>query len=500
MTHGYEPISEVNTQELPAIPAFQTAERDVSLLVQPEVALHQSRAANSRRQALRGAMRVLSLAAGDALAAASAAIAVRMLIQGVAHWIGGVQVPYSSTTEFCASVLLALMLTGNYRRSNPGHPTLNLLIGSSLGALVVCWSNLWVNPTVEAFPVAILLSFATACSLFVVRGALTGLSSWLLPDDRRLSAAIVIASQPDTETALDPASGYRVADLVVLEGRHPDARSRELARKIRRSRAEAVIVMGDVRSAAFARVLEIGLRAGCEVLCSPPGHDLAGVRPTMARRGPYDLIQVGPPSLKGPQFFVKRFVDVVGSGLALLCAVPLGLAIALVIRLDSPGPVFFRQWRVGIGGRRFRMFKFRTMRVGAHEEKALVEHLNASGDQRSFKIRNDPRITRVGSFLREWSLDELPQFLNVIIGHMSLIGPRPLPEADVVGYEEHHFRRLGAKPGISGLWQISGRSDLMSFDEMVRIDTEYIDHWSLWLDLKILALTVPAVLRRTGAY
>jgi lipopolysaccharide/colanic/teichoic acid biosynthesis glycosyltransferase len=146
------------------------------------------------------------------------------------------------------------------------------------------------------------------------------------------------------------------------------------------------------------------------------------------------------------------------------------------------------------------MLKFRTMRVGADAEKSFLAHLNPSGDRRNFKIPDDPRISRVGRLLRRWSLDELPQFLNVIAGHMSLVGPRPVPEDDFVDYEEHHFRRLGAKPGITGLWQVSGRSAISDFEERVRMDTEYIDRWSLWLDFKILVLTLPAVMRRTGAY
>jgi lipopolysaccharide/colanic/teichoic acid biosynthesis glycosyltransferase len=146
------------------------------------------------------------------------------------------------------------------------------------------------------------------------------------------------------------------------------------------------------------------------------------------------------------------------------------------------------------------MLKFRTMRVGAADEKDALQHLNASGDPRVFKIPNDPRISRVGGFLRRWSLDELPQFVNVIIGSMSLVGPRPVPEEDFVDYEDHHFRRLGAKPGITGLWQVKGRSAVAAFEERVRLDTEYIDQWSLWLDLKILLNTIPAVIRRTGAY
>jgi len=176
------------------------------------------------------------------------------------------------------------------------------------------------------------------------------------------------------------------------------------------------------------------------------------------------------------------------------------LAIALAIKLDSPGPVLFGQMRVGLGGRRFRMLKFRTMRNGADAQKGSVAHLNHTGDSRLFKIPNDPRVTRLGRVLRRWSLDELPQLWNVLVGDMSLIGPRPFFEADLLGYEDHHFRRLGAKPGITGLWQVRGRSSVVDFEQVVRLDREYIEDWSLWLDLQILAGTVPAVLRRSGAY
>jgi exopolysaccharide biosynthesis polyprenyl glycosylphosphotransferase len=236
------------------------------------------------------------------------------------------------------------------------------------------------------------------------------------------------------------------------------------------------------------------------VLCTAPGRGAVGVRPSVVWRGPTSLIQVQPPTLKAPQVIAKRCVDVVGSCIALVCTAPLLAAIAIAIRLDSPGPAFFSQERVGLGGRRFRMLKFRTMRDGAEAEKDALRHLSLSGDRRVFKIENDPRISRVGGFLRRWSLDELPQFVNVILGSMSLVGPRPVPEEDFIDYEEHHFRRLGAKPGITGLWQVTGRSAVSSFEEWVRLDTEYIDRWSLWLDIKILLSTLPAVLRRTGAY
>jgi lipopolysaccharide/colanic/teichoic acid biosynthesis glycosyltransferase len=145
------------------------------------------------------------------------------------------------------------------------------------------------------------------------------------------------------------------------------------------------------------------------------------------------------------------------------------------------------------------MRKFRTMRDGADEEKLAVAHLNESRDPRLFKIPNDPRVTRLGAWLRRWSLDELPQLLNVLVGDMSLVGPRPFFETDLAEYQDHHFYRLGAKPGITGLWQVSGRSNVLNFEEVVSFDTRYIQEWSLLLDLQVLFRTIPAVLRNVGA-
>jgi exopolysaccharide biosynthesis polyprenyl glycosylphosphotransferase len=327
----------------------------------------------------------------------------------------------------------------------------------------------------------------------------TAVVPWLLPEHRRLVPAIAV-SPASVEPDLDQSSGYRIAGRISLDRWNDETRAQELARMIRQVRAESVIVFGSLGDRQFARFLEISLNAGCEVLCAPPGYGVVEVRPTIIGRGPSALVQLQPPTLKAPQVIAKRCVDVVGSCLAVACTAPLWLLVALAIRLDTRGPVFFSQERVGLGGRRFRMLKFRTMRVGADAEKDALQHLNQSGDPRVFKIENDPRVSRVGGFLRRWSLDELPQFVNVIAGDMSLVGPRPVPEEDFVDYEDHHFRRLGAKPGITGLWQVKGRSSVSDFEERVRLDTEYIDRWSIWLDLKILLSTVPAVMRRTGAY
>ena len=188
------------------------------------------------------------------------------------------------------------------------------------------------------------------------------------------------------------------------------------------------------------------------------------------------------------------------SAVLLVLLSPILIAIAIAVRLDSAGPFFFFQERAGLGGRRFRMIKFRTMRDGADVEKQELAHLNQTGDTRLFKIKDDPRTTRLGRMLRRWSLDELPQLINVFIGEMSLVGPRPFFESDFEEYEDHHFRRLDAKPGITGLWQVSGRSEVLDFEDVIYLDRQYIEQWSFWLDISILFRTIPAVLRRTGAY
>lgn len=466
--------------------------------MQPEVALHQTREGTARRHFLRGVARALTIAVGDATAAGMATMAVRAAARALAPNVEQGLIASVSAPEFCGALLTALLLTGNYRRST-AHPTLNLLIGSALGVLVVGWSSFWGSPTLGAVPLAALLALVTAIFLFFARGARAALAAWLLPEHRRLVPAVAV-SAGGVEATLHQSSGYRVAGRLVLDRWHDESHAQELARMIRQVGAESVIVFGSIDDRQFARCLQISLNAGCEVLCTPPGHGVASVRPSVIWRGPYDLIQVQSPTLKAPQIIAKRCVDVLLSCLGLIVVAPVGLLVAAAIRLDSPGPILFRQERVGLGGRRFRMFKFRTMRVGADDEKAGLAHLNATGDRRLFKIRDDPRISRVGGFLRQWSLDELPQLLNVIMGQMSLVGPRPFFEEDFADYEAHHFRRLGARPGITGLWQVYGRSTVLDFEEVVRLDTEYIDRWSLWLDIKILLNTVPAVMRRTGAY
>jgi exopolysaccharide biosynthesis polyprenyl glycosylphosphotransferase len=210
------------------------------------------------------------------------------------------------------------------------------------------------------------------------------------------------------------------------------------------------------------------------------------------------LLEVHYPALDNTQRTLKRVLDVTVSLGGLVLLAPLFLAVAIAVRLDSPGPVFFRQKRVGADEKVFVCYMFRSMQRDAEVRQADFEDLNEV-EGPAFKIREDPRVTRVGRFLRRWSVDELPQLVNVLKGEMSLVGPRPLPVRDFLGMEESHKGRLGAVPGMTGYWQTSGRSDL-SFEEMVRLDLYYIENWSLSFDLKIILKTLGAVIRREGAY
>lgn len=199
------------------------------------------------------------------------------------------------------------------------------------------------------------------------------------------------------------------------------------------------------------------------------------------------------------QAIAKHAIDLVGSIFLLLIFLPVLLLVAIAVKCGSSGPVFFKQQRSGLNGKPFTMLKFRTMVTNAEQLKAELMALNEM-DGPVFKVTNDPRITRIGRFLRKYSLDEFPQLLNVLSGEMSLVGPRPLPVDEVLRFDDlAHRRRLSVKPGLTCLWQIRGRNEVTSFQEWVKLDLEYIDNWSFWLDIKILLKTVPVVLMGTGA-
>jgi exopolysaccharide biosynthesis polyprenyl glycosylphosphotransferase len=261
---------------------------------------------------------------------------------------------------------------------------------------------------------------------------------------------------------------------------------------------ELIVAEGGLDEQELLEVVETAHRRGVRVRVAPRTTELLVERGEYVPGQAVPLFELRPPILTGADWAVKRAFDLVVASIVLVVGLPLWLLIAVLIKLDSRGPIFYSDTRVGLGERPFAMHKFRTMVAGAASRQAELEGENeASGAL--FKIRRDPRLTRVGRVLRRFSIDEVPNVLNVFRGEMSLVGPRPLPVRDYERLEPWHRRRSNVLPGMTGLWQIAGRSDL-SFDDLVRLDFYYLENWSPWLDISILVKTVPAVVSRRGAY
>jgi exopolysaccharide biosynthesis polyprenyl glycosylphosphotransferase len=273
----------------------------------------------------------------------------------------------------------------------------------------------------------------------------------------------------------------------------------ELPELVRRHRVDSVVVASSAtRAADVAKVLKLRRLTGVDVWvtanvprCLPT---CMSIRPV----GGFMALSVRSPRLTGMQAVAKRSLDLALSAAGLLVSLPLWLLIAAAIKLTSPGPVLFRQERVGRHGKRFTMLKFRTMVADAERQLEALRDRNEAGGV-LFKLRQDPRVTRVGRWLRRWSLDELPQLVNILKGEMSVVGPRPPLPQEVAAYEDWQLDRLEVPPGLTGLWQVNGRSQL-TFDEYVRLDLYYIENWSLAYDLFIIAKTIPMVLASRGAY
>jgi len=262
--------------------------------------------------------------------------------------------------------------------------------------------------------------------------------------------------------------------------------------------AVAVLACNEIDAMTLRRLAWELEKTGTDLVVAPALLDVAGPRTTIRPIAGLTLLHVDHPELSGPRRVLKGFFDRAVAGMALILLSPLLAALAAAIRLSDRGPALFTQTRVGKGGRPFKMYKFRTMVVDAEQRLAELRTLN-DFDGVLFKMRSDPRVTGIGAQLRKWSFDELPQLINVFLGEMSLVGPRPALPAEASEYADHVRRRLVVKPGLTGLWQVGGRSDL-SWEESVRLDLRYVENWSFALDLQILWKTLSVILRRSGAY
>jgi exopolysaccharide biosynthesis polyprenyl glycosylphosphotransferase len=410
--------------------------------------------------------------------------------------------------QFAAAMVAGLLVTGNYsagdNRRDPGR----LFLACALATALPLWMTIWTRG-VEVVALQYTMTLTVVwLALTLERQLVDRLVSRVRRAGHDAADTIFVGHMRDCQAvAASPAfrSSREFQPMGFVDVERPTAigalgHIEELPLLLAASGAEVVVVCGAVRRPELQVVVDAALASGCQVLAVPPEANLPGVEPAVVWREGSALVRLTAPSLRGQQLFLKRVLDLAGAVAGLIVLSPVFALIAALIKLDSPGPVFFRQVRVGLGGRAFSIAKFRTMRVGADDEVTQLRSQSIYSDGRLFKVREDPRVTRLGRWLRRTSLDELPQLLNVLRGDMALVGPRPPVPSEVELYEEHHYARFDVKPGMTGPWQVSGRNEISDFEEVVKLETQYIREWTLLSDIVILARTVRAVFGMRGAH
>jgi len=470
---------------------------------------------NLRRQLRRAVVRVSVLIIADLaafVAMRSVLRAVRdlaVLGQRLAGGIGAV-LPRGALSgwQFGAALLLGLVVTGNYGPGDMRRSAGRLYLASALAVSLPLWVDLWARALPMVIVEYILTTALVWAGLLAERFTIDRVVAVVRPpQDDALPTILVGPARACQRAMVSPifttGKYYRVLGFVDTDWpAAPDAIGcrADFGRLIHELSAEAVVVAGYLDESLLNQVVDTALSSSCELVSISRMHSVAGVRPSFVWRDGEPLVSLTAPALKGQQMFVKRIMDVAVATLGLVVTSPLLAAVAAAIKLDSRGPVFFSQERVGYAGRRFRILKFRTMQADAERRLEEVRAHSLYEDARLFKATHDPRVTRVGRWLRKSSMDELPQLWNVVKGQMSLVGPRPPLPTEVALYETHHYARFDVKPGITGPWQANGRNTITDFEQVVRLETSYIREWSLWNDLKILYRTVPVVLRMRGAH
>ncbi|MBE7382476.1 MAG: sugar transferase [Leptolyngbya sp. SIO1E4] len=314
--------------------------------------------------------------------------------------------------------------------------------------------------------------------------------------------AMVIADSSDREQAtkvVNDEQCYRISSVMDARALDLNRRERTFEQIQRLGISEVFVAWGAIRNRMYVgqRFQALGITLHVVPVEQDGVFGGANLR-TMSDQVP--CVTFTPTVIAGVDFWFKRIFDITFALLFVILASPIYLALAIAIRLDSAGPIFYKQTRIGLHGEPFKVWKFRSMVQNADQLQAQLEDENQTKDGVLFKIKADPRITRVGQFIRRYSLDELPQIFNVLLGEMSLVGPRPLPLRDVEKFQERYFIRQDVLPGITGMWQVSGRSDIDNFDDVLKLDLHYIQNWSICLDINILFRTFAAVLKKSGAY
>jgi exopolysaccharide biosynthesis polyprenyl glycosylphosphotransferase len=412
-------------------------------------------------------------------------------------------------------MMLNLQLEGAYRmrRGTTWVDEVSAILHANANTiLLIVFFYFFTRP----FAYSRLILFYVAAFVFVFLAAARLVQRWWMGRLRRqgigVTRALVVGADETGRTLMrhivaQPDLGYQIVGFVDDNparqhdiGRFQALGGTDTIRRLVRDHQvdKVILTLPWQEQQKIKEIMEECEQAGVESMIVPDLFQLSLTRVSLDEIRGVPLIGIHEPVLTGANLALKRVIDIAVSGLVLVLFSPLWLLLALLIKIESPGPVLFQQTRVGRNGHNFTIYKFRSMRQDAEQEREKLSHQNEA-DGPLFKIRNDPRVTRMGRFLRKTSLDEIPQLWNVLKGDMSLIGPRPALPTEVAQYQDWHHKRLEVAPGLTGLWQVSGRSDV-TFDEMMLLDIYYAERWSPMLDTMILLKTIPTVLLQRGAY
>jgi exopolysaccharide biosynthesis polyprenyl glycosylphosphotransferase len=406
------------------------------------------------------------------------------------------------------AVLLGLLLTGSYVGGARRRDIRGVALGAALGVLFVTWRDLFAPLDATRLLGVALLTASVAATLGVVRLVLDVLVERVRPRAAFALRAILVAPSRDlTAARTDPAfsdpTEFRFVGEVDTTRHEADSgtlgATTAMMRLIDEQRADTVVLYGHLPHPSGERLARVADAAGCNVVCLPRTLALHDFEPQLVFHHGAPLVRLVRAGERGRQLVVKRAMDIVISTFMLVLLSPLFVLVAIAVRATSRGPALFQQTRIGQGGRPFRMWKFRSMIADAEEQQEALAEQNVYGTEPLFKLERDPRITPLGRVLRRTSLDELPQFWNVLRGEMSLVGPRPPLPREVARYAEPHLTRLDVRPGLTGPWQVSGRNRVVRFEDVLALERAYIERWSFGTDVGILLRTVPAVLRMDGA-
>ncbi len=465
-----------------------------------------------RREMLRKLLRVLSLLAIDFVGVA-AAIYTTIAVKAVVHDGFVASTVWGETrTPLAFAYLVTVLMFARVdlysdRPRRPGFPKVfGALFQATVIALVFALAT---GNHFQSYYVFYGGLFFGTLYICVLREIYTRITGWMLAQAGYRRRAVLVGSGGHIEAVAHALGGRARAQVDLIgyisltprpqNGLRSLGRLDQLTDVLSAEKIDEVIIADpDFPQEQAVDLVDRCHQHGVAVHVAPSTMEILIDRAVFVPGESVPLFTLRPPVIEGIQYAAKRTFDLLLSSITLVVLSPVLLVIAIAVKLSSPGPVIYRSIRPGIAGRPFRCFKFRTMREHADQIQRDLEPLNESTGA-LFKIRNDPRMTGVGRVLRRFSLDELPQLVNVVRGEMSLVGPRPLPMRDYERLEDWHKKRYLVLPGITGLWQVSGRSEL-DFDDLVRLDFLYLERWSMLLDLSILLKTIPAVLTRRGAY